>query len=91
MPNPTSRAKPSRQDLEEFVLAVLPTPPDFIVSDEGSIFILMPLTPAAREWVADFLPQDPMRWAGGVVVEHRYISDIVSGARRDGLVVEVQQ
>jgi hypothetical protein len=72
--------------------SVVPDPTiDFIVSDEGSIFIFTPVTLAAREWVAEFLPKDAMHWAGGVVVEHRYISDIVSGAHRDGLVVEVQR
>jgi hypothetical protein len=90
MPSRTSSTKPSHQDLEAFILAVLPTPVDFIVSDEGSVFIFTPLTPAAREWVAEFLPEGAMRWAGPVVVEHRYISDIISGARRDGLVVKLQ-
>ena len=60
---------------------------DFEVSNHGTIFIFTPLTPAAREWVAEFLPQDAQQWAGGVVIEHRYISDVVAGARRDGLEV----
>jgi hypothetical protein len=61
--------------------------PDFEVSNHGSVFIFTPLTPAAREWVAEFLPEDAQRWAGGTVIEHRYIADIVSGAQRDGLSV----
>ena len=61
--------------------------PDFEVSCHGSIYIFTPLTPAAREWVAEFLPEDAQRWAGGVVVEHRFIADIVQGAQRDGLSV----
>jgi hypothetical protein len=60
---------------------------DFEVSDHGTIFIFTPLTPAARDWVAEFLPEDAQRWAGGVAIEHRYISDVVIGAQRDGLVV----
>lgn len=62
-------------------------PPDFEVSGYGSIYILTPLTPAAREWAAEFLPEDAQRWAGGVCVEHRFIADIIQGAQRDGLSV----
>jgi hypothetical protein len=61
--------------------------PDVEVSRHGSIYILTPLTPVAREWVAEFLPEDVQRWAGGTVVEHRFIADIVEGAQRDGLSV----
>jgi hypothetical protein len=61
--------------------------PDFEVSGGGSIYIFTPLTPDARDWVAEFLPEDAQRWAGGVVIEHRYISDVVAGAQRDGFSV----
>jgi hypothetical protein len=61
--------------------------PDFEVSGGGSIYIFTPLTAAGRDWVAEFLPEDAQRWAGGVVIEHRYISTIVAGAQRDGLSV----
>lgn len=60
---------------------------DFEVSNHGTIFIFTPLTPAAHDWVAEFLPEDAQRWAGGVAIEHRYISDVVIGAQRDGLSV----
>jgi hypothetical protein len=60
---------------------------DFEVSDHGTIFIFTPLTPAGREWVAEFLPEDAQRWAGGFCVEHRFIAEIISGAQRDGLSV----
>ena len=64
--------------------------PDFEVSAHSSIYILTPLTPAARDWAAEFLPEDAQRWAGGVCVEWRFIADIVEGARRDGLSVVIQ-
>ena len=60
---------------------------DFEVSIHGTIFVFAPLTPAARDWVAEFLPEDAQQWAGGVVIEHRYISDVVIGVQRDGLMV----
>jgi hypothetical protein len=60
---------------------------DFELSNHGTIYIFTPLTPAARDWVAEYLPEDAQRWAGGTVIEHRYISDVVTGAQRDGFVV----
>ncbi len=61
--------------------------PDFILSDEGSLFLLQPLTPAAVSWVDDNISQDRMTFGSAIVVEHRYISDIVRGVISDGLVV----
>lgn len=62
-------------------------PPDLVVRDEGSIFIVTPQTVAGEQWVAMHIPEDAMRWCNGVVVEPRYIEAIVTGAREDGLAV----
>ncbi len=62
---------------------------DFYVQNEGSIFILRALSNEAKQWVADHIPADATFWGhDGVVVEHRYIADIVQGAISDGLTVE---
>jgi hypothetical protein len=62
--------------------------PDFHVRNEGSIFILSANTEAARGWVEDHIPEDAQRRGRfGVVVEHRFIADIVAGAQADGLSV----
>ncbi|MGH9757263.1 MAG: hypothetical protein ACRD4M_05955 [Candidatus Acidiferrales bacterium] len=58
---------------------------DFEVSNYGTIFIFTPLSAAGRNWVSEYLPEDAQHWAGGTVIEHRYIRDVVIGARRDGL------
>lgn len=63
------------------------SPTDFDVVGEGSIYVLRPLTPAAHEWIDAHLPDDALRFAGAVVVEHRFIGAIVEGARADGLEV----
>ena len=60
---------------------------DFEVSGGGSVYLLYPLTRAARAWVDEHLPDDAIWWCGAVVVEHRYIGPIVGGAIGDGLVV----
>ena len=59
--------------------------PDFTVIHGGSIFILRAVTAAAREWAAENLPDDATRLAGGIVVEPRYLSNILEGIAADGL------
>lgn len=60
---------------------------DLTVSDQGSIFILTPVSDAGREWVDKNTPGDAMTFGEGIVVEHRYIETIVLGAINDGLEV----
>jgi hypothetical protein len=61
---------------------------DFFVQNEGSLFLLRPLTDAAREWIGEYIPEGAQTWGDAIVIEHRYIADVVAGAQRDGLVVE---
>ena len=60
---------------------------DFSLSHHGSISLLHPLTFAARSWVEDHVDPDHQEWAGSVVVEPRYVADIVAGITADGLEV----
>ncbi len=62
---------------------------DFLCENHGSIFLLRPLTPSATTWLEEHIGQDngfQPHWPT-VVVEHRYIADIVHGIQNDGLVV----
>ena len=61
--------------------------PDFFVENHFSIFLLRPVSPVAQAWVEEHLPEDRQEFGGAVVVEHRYIVDIVEGIQRDGLAV----
>jgi len=61
---------------------------DFLVTGEGSgttVYLLHPLTESAYEWVAEHIPEDARRLGNAIAVEHRFIRDIVDGARSDGL------
>jgi hypothetical protein len=64
-----------------------PPQSDFELSGHGTLYRLRPLTQAAHSWVDEHLPEDALDWCGAIVVEHRYIGDIVRGASGDGLVV----
>jgi hypothetical protein len=63
---------------------------DFGVENQGSIFLLKPLTPSATSWIEDHIGQENgyQPYFPTVVVEHRYIADIVAGIQNDGLVVQ---
>jgi len=63
------------------------SPTDFTLQDEGSIFLLVPQN-SARIWIAEHISREGFQpyWPT-IVVEHRYISDIVEGIRNDGLAV----
>jgi hypothetical protein len=58
---------------------------DFQFVNHGSIAVLTPISAAANDWVAEHLPEDSVRWAGGVVIEPRYADDILNGAQEAGL------
>lgn len=60
---------------------------DFVFVDGGTIFLLNPVSEAAKAWVADHIPEDA-QWLGPrVAVEHRYIGAIIEGIQGDGLSV----
>ena len=61
---------------------------DFRYANHSSLVILYPQTLPATAWVDDNLPWDRMEWAGGTVIEPRYLFDILDGIYGDGLTVE---
>jgi len=63
-------------------------PTDFNVNNQGTIFLLTPLSEAAMDWVEEHLPSVRQTWGPSVVVEHRYIGAIVEDIRAVGLEVE---
>ena len=76
------------------------TETDFEIRNEGSIFLLFPQNDAAREWIdvniygtdADTgIPENEAQWfGGGIVVEPRYVPDLIEGIQADGLEIRPQ-
>jgi hypothetical protein len=60
---------------------------DFLVHGEGSIYLLRPTSRRGQHWIDEHVSDDRQEWAGAVVVAHRFIGDIVRGARADGMEV----
>ena len=62
---------------------------DFAVENHGSICLLRPQNEQAVAWVEEHIGQDNgyQPYFPTVVVEPRYIADIVAGIQNDGLAV----
>jgi hypothetical protein len=68
----------------------MPNPPnyqtsDILIENHGSLFLLRPISSIGHDWLDANIQPDALKFDGGVVCEPRYVSDIVLGARTDGL------
>jgi len=61
--------------------------PDVRVQNHGSLFLVEAVTDEAQEWIGEHIPEDAQYFGGNLVVEHRYIDDIVNGMTEAGLIV----
>jgi hypothetical protein len=51
----------------------------------ASVYILVPISRKAKSWTKKFLPKNAMTFGDGIVVEWRYIEDIVEGMKDAGM------
>lgn len=59
--------------------------PDFVVGGGGSVYTLVPLNQRAQEWLDAHVDAESWQFLGrALVVEHRFIGDIVVAASNDG-------
>jgi hypothetical protein len=62
---------------------------DIEVYNHGSLFIIYPKSPFAKEWVDENVCLEDWQWIGpGFVCEPRYVENLVAGMIGDGLEVE---
>jgi hypothetical protein len=64
---------------------------DVAIQNESSITLLRPLTPAATAWIKHNIGPDNgyQPYYPTIVVEWRYVQDILEGMVRDGLRLEM--
>lgn len=60
---------------------------DFYLNDQGTIAVLYPATDVAERWIDEYLSDTSLFSCGGVVIEHRFVRDIVVGLIDDGLTI----
>ena len=58
---------------------------DFQVINHGTLYLLIPKTPRAMQWVRDNLSPNHTKYDDASVIEHRYIGDIIEGIQADDL------
>jgi hypothetical protein len=56
------------------------SPPSLVaVESHGSLCLVQPLSVAVRDWLVDHTGEESMWWAGALVVEPRYVADLLDG------------
>jgi len=55
---------------------------DILIRDEGTIFLFIPQTEEAEDWLVDHT--DGTWFSGALVVEHRYLTDLAVGLAEAG-------
>jgi hypothetical protein len=62
---------------------------DFTICDEGSILLLTPHTEPAHDWIHEHIGRSNgyQPWFPTIVIERRYVSDILDGIDSAGLAV----
>ena len=62
---------------------------DVLVENHGSVALLTPMTPDARQWIDEHVQVEPWQWIGcSIACEPRSLEQIVEGMQESGLVVE---
>jgi hypothetical protein len=61
------------------------SPVDLLVHGHCSIYLLRPTSRRGQTWIDKHVSDDRQEWAGAIVVEHRFVSDIIRAAVADGL------
>lgn len=64
---------------------------DFALQHCGSISLLHPRSEAGHAWIAENIPEDAQYFARAVVIEYRYVGDIVDGILSDDLSIDFSQ
>ncbi len=62
--------------------------PDLEFCNVGPFVTCVPMTDAGRDWIAENVGDDVTTYGAAICIEPRYLSDIVLGARADGLICE---
>lgn len=60
---------------------------DMSFQNHGTIWLMVPQSEQAREWIEEHIPEDAMGFGDAVVIEHRFVGDIIEGCVNDGLEV----
>jgi hypothetical protein len=60
---------------------------DFIVRDEGTVWLFTPLTPAPLQFLSEHIQEDAQYFGDSLAVDHRYVEGLLHGLQEHGLKV----
>lgn len=60
---------------------------DIQLQNHGSIWLVRPVTDAGQNWIDENVTGESQWFGGALVIEPRYVGDIVEGMQADGLEV----
>lgn len=60
---------------------------DLKIAGGGSVYLVIPVSEAGREWIAETAPEDARFLGRGMAVEWRYLDGVIEAAREAGLEV----
>jgi hypothetical protein len=70
-------------------MAAIQSQADVLVTgDGGSLFLVHPQSDAAKQWIEENVQSDAQWFGRYLVVEHRYIRNLVTGMLEAGLEVQ---
>lgn len=70
-------------------IANAPRTADFNVRNEGTIYLLQPLTTAGKQWIEEHVDTEHALYFGrSLSIDHRCIVDLVDGIFDAGLTIE---
>ena len=62
---------------------------DLHFQEEGSVWLVQPITPKGEAWMTDHSSARALRWFGAIEIDRCFAQDMFNGARADGLDVGV--
>jgi hypothetical protein len=57
---------------------------DAFVENHGTFFLVRPVSSFTREWIRENVSEESTWFGNALVVEHRYIGDLVAGMKQRG-------
>jgi hypothetical protein len=61
---------------------------DFLIQNEGTIYLFRPMTAAAEEHLRDNVGEEAQWFGGALVVEHRYARDLAAALNEEGFTLQ---
>jgi hypothetical protein len=62
---------------------------DLHFQEQGSVWLVQPITPKGEAWITDHTSVRALRWFGAIEIDRYFAQDMFNGASADGLDVRI--